>query len=552
VISFTEKEPKVDGQSSSAAEKEVQVTVTGLDEKGQMFRENAPIIELDGRNCHFHSKFRPELGSWVLVEFDSPKFGAKKTTVQGQVKSAQSDVLSANLHRIHVELETAQVLKISPALQPAKAAAPAAQPAIVPVPTPAIAPTAKTGAFPSLSPKEAPAAPITRLKPEARTDLPYPTDAQATKAAPPVVREVLAPKFSADTIGLDKEAAKAAIAQEVKDQMAAFKSTFSEELERIALRMVSSSLEPIVRQAIEKQIATNFQSSIQTLNGDLTLQLAGHLAQSKDLQESIENLTKKVLDEEIERARTSTNQDLLNPGERVAEAQQVLEKSIAEMEDRLKAAREAANATMNGVQAMDREITDSTAQLQKTVDQLNQAARSTIEKFDTNITAQLSLWTAQFKSHVDGISQEKIEQLTSGLEQQLSSQMREATEREISDSTARVQTIMDDLNQAARSTIEKFDTHMTVQLNSWSAQFKSHVDSVSLEKIEQLTIGLEQLLASQRQESNEVIEKLSAGLQLAQGTLRVQETRLTERSQALAAEFEKEIKSVLFRLAGEV
>lgn len=552
MISFTEKESKLDGQSSSTTGKEVQVTVTGLDENGQMFRETAPIIELDGRNCHFHSKFRPELGSWVLVEFDSPKSGAKKTTVQGQVKSAQSDVLAANLYRIHVELETAQVLKVSPALQPGKAAVPSAQPFVVPVPTPVTPPTAKTGSIPSLSPKEAAAAPIARLKPEARADMPFPTDAQATKAAPPVNREVFAPKSSADTIGLDKEAAKAAIAQEVKDQVAEFQSTFSDELERIALRMVSSSLEPIVRQAIEKQIATNFQSSIQTLSSDLTLQLAGHLSQSKELQGSIENLTKKALDEEIERTRTSTNQDLLNPGERVAEAQQVLEKSIAEMEERLQSARDAVTATMDSVQARDREILDSTAQLQKTVDQMNQAARSTIEKFDTNISAQLNSWTAQFKSHVDGIAQEKIEQVTSDLEQQQSSQMREATEREISDSTARLQTIADQLNLAARSTIEKFDTHMTAQLNSWSAQFNSHVSGVSQEKIEQFAIGLEQLLASQRQESNEVIEKLSAGLQLAQGTLRVQETRWTERSQALAAEFEKEIKSVLVRLAGQV
>ena len=126
VLSITEKEPRVEGDSSSAPGKEVRVTVTGLDEKGQMFRETAPVIELDGRDCHFRSKFQPELGSWVLVEFDLSKSGTKKTTVQGQVKAAQSDVLAANLYRIHVELETAQDLKVTSAAQPSKTAAPAA------------------------------------------------------------------------------------------------------------------------------------------------------------------------------------------------------------------------------------------------------------------------------------------------------------------------------------------------------------------------------------------------------------------------------------------
>src|SRR5882672_6227809 len=128
VLSLTEKE-----ESSSSPEREVRVTVTGLDEKGQMFRETAPILELDGRNCFFRSKFQPELGSWVLVEFDLSKAGAKRTTVQGQVKSAPPEVLPVNMYRIHVELETAQDLKIAGPPKPGRAAAPAPQPVLVPV-----------------------------------------------------------------------------------------------------------------------------------------------------------------------------------------------------------------------------------------------------------------------------------------------------------------------------------------------------------------------------------------------------------------------------------
>ena len=59
VISLTEKESGLASENSSASAKEQKLTVTGLDEKGQMFRESAPVLELDGRDCHFRYKFQP-------------------------------------------------------------------------------------------------------------------------------------------------------------------------------------------------------------------------------------------------------------------------------------------------------------------------------------------------------------------------------------------------------------------------------------------------------------------------------------------------------------
>ena len=496
MLSLKEKEPRVDAGTSPATGKEVRVTVTGLDEKGQMFRETAPILEMEGRDCHFRSKFQPELGSWVLVEFDLTKSGAKRTTVQGQVKSAQSDILTANMYRIHVELETAQDLKIAPSPQIAKIASPAAPPVVASVVAPAViapvqipAPAAKVEA--TRAPKEALPVPAARPVPETVVELAVPFEVPSSKAAAPAIKEFSAPQMesiaprqespaprqAAEAPAFDREAAKTAIALEIKQQMAALNGSFAEELERNALRTVSTGIEPVVRQAIEKQIAENYQSSIQTLNSDLTFQLAGHLAGSAELRDSIEKTTKKIIEEQIEQSLKSANGDLLSSNTQVAEAQQALEKSIADMEGRLKSARDAATATMERVQGMEREISDSTGRLQKIVDQLNLAARSTIEKFDTHVTAQLNSWSAQFKSHVDGVSQEKASQFASTLEQQVSSQI---------------------------------------------------------------------------QEANEVIEKLSAGLHLARGTTRAQEAQMTERSQAIAAEFEKEIKSIMLRLAGVI
>jgi ABC-type transporter Mla subunit MlaD len=127
-----------------------------------------------------------------------------------------------------------------------------------------------------------------------------------------------------------------------------------------------------------------------------------------------------------------------------------------------------------------------------------------------------------------------------------------ALEKEVADAVLRLQKTVEQLNHAAQSTIEKFDSHVTAQLNSWSAQFKSHLEAVSRDKATQFTAELQQQSMSCRQEVNEILEKLAAGLQLAQGTARMQEERLAGFSRDAAANFEAEIKAVLLRLAGPV
>ena len=481
MISITDKELGLTAETSPAAGKEQRLTVTGLDEKGQMFRESAPILELDGRDCHFRSKFQPELGSWVLVEFDLSKAGSKRTTLQGQVKSVQPEGLAGNAYRIYIELESAQSLKIAPAPQLPKVAAPALQPppaASAPIAPPVLPapPAPKVEAI--RTPKEAPLEPITRVKPAISAVKPGVLEtAPPSKTAAPLSREPFVPKLQTEAAESGREGGSAGVAQEVKQQLAALKDSLRGELESTVQRTVSSSVEPIVRQSIEKEIGANFQSSIQTLNSDLTYQLAGRLAGNEELRGSIEKMAKKALDELLGEARNSAIEEQRNSKASLAEITQSFEKSVAEIEKKVAAIDAAATAKLERAQALEREVGESTERLQKVVDQLNQAVRSTIEKFDGHVTAQLNSWSAQFKNHVDGITREKAAQFTSGLEQQLSSQLGEA---------------------------------------------------------------------------NEVLEKLSAGLQLARGTVRVQESQWAERSRELAGEFEKEIKSVLIRLAGEI
>jgi hypothetical protein len=474
VISITDKEPGLAAETSPTAGKEPRLTVTGLDEKGQMFRESAPILELDGRDCHFRSKFQPELGSWVLVEFDLSKAGSKRTTLQGQVKSVQPEGLAGNAYRIYIELESVQSLKIAPAPQPPKVAAPALQPPSPAAPlAPPVPPASKVEAIRTT--KEAPLEPLTRVKPALDAVKPnFPEALPTSKTATPMSQEPFAPKLQTEAAESGRGAGNAGVAQEIKLQLAALKDSLREELEGTVQRTVSSSVEPIVRQSVEKQIAANYQSSIQTLNSDLTYQLAGRLAGNEELRGSIEKMAKKALEDLLGEARNSVIEEQRNLKASLAETTLSFEKSVAEIEKKMATLDAAATAKLERAQALEREIGESNERLQKVVDQLNQSVRATIEKFDGHVTAQLNSWSAQFKNHVDGITREKAAQFTSGLEQQISSQLGEA---------------------------------------------------------------------------NEVLEKLSAGLQLARGAARIQETQWAERSRELAENLDKEIKSALFRLA---
>jgi hypothetical protein len=464
--SISDRDPQLSEGMYVVAGETVRLTVTGVDEKGQMFRETAGLLSLDGRECRFRSKFQPELGSWVLVELNSSKAGTKPCTLQGQVKSVQPEGVTTNLFQIQLELEAAQDLKVASSPQQPPVKSQKLQP---PAGPPAEIESKDT-------PKTVPPAPFAPAKQEANVQTFPRADIQSSKVTVPVKRELSTPA-QAETAGEDLEAVKSAAAPEVSQQWGSPKSSRTKELEQMVQLAVTSSIEKTARETIEKQISVNYQAAIQTLNSDLAYQLLGRLANSEELRASVEGMAKKILEEQTELSRNAVIEAQRNLNSRAAEIVRSLEESMAMTESRINAARDGVTATLDRARALEREVTEATARLQKGVEHLN---------------------------------------------------------------------------QAARSTIEKFDGHVTAQLNSWSAQFKNHLDGVSREKATQFATDLEKHPAPHLQDAKETLEKISAGLQLMQGTVRLQEGRLAELSRAAAAAFEKEIKTVLLRLAGTV
>ena len=233
----------------------------------------------------------------------------------------------------------------------------------------------------------------------------------------PVASQFFAPKTQPEAAPPVPQPAAAVPAPDMKQQLTAMRESLREELEAMVQRTVSTSVETVVRQAVEKQIGENYQASIQTLNSDLTYQLVTRLAGNEELRSSIAGMAKKAVDDQIGEVRTTSVEELR--GNRA---------SLAELETKMKASEIAAASALERARALEHEIAESLERMQKVVDQLNLSARSTIEKFDSHVTTQLTSWSAQFKNHVDGITREKAAQFTAGLEQQLANQVREANE----------------------------------------------------------------------------------------------------------------------------
>ena len=103
MISISDKEPG-HHQLNAAADRNVCLTITGVDVNGHMFRHPATVITLDGRDFTFWSKSQPELNGSVLVELDYSKAGVKRCTTQGYVNSNQFDE-AKGLHRVTAKLE---------------------------------------------------------------------------------------------------------------------------------------------------------------------------------------------------------------------------------------------------------------------------------------------------------------------------------------------------------------------------------------------------------------------------------------------------------------
>lgn len=306
------------------------MTVTGLDTKGQMFRQSVSILSLDERECVFRSKSQPELDASVLVEFSYPQADTKRRVSQARVKSNYAEI-DSGLYRVEVELEIAQTVKVSSNGGDARFAAPKP------------APPEPNRRENKIEPAAAPRDVYTPPKPNGvlRT---FPQPSQESGAAPSFDNRDLLPKTSPVNSVTEQEAIKIIVASEVKDQMQLLKNWITTELERVVPSILSPRVEKMVSEAVEKNAAAYRQTSTPSLDIDLARQIGDRLgdriATNQDLQTSLGQMAKKLCDEQIELARLNdakVEQELRSRADTILQS---LEQSAARMESRINSALE--------------------------------------------------------------------------------------------------------------------------------------------------------------------------------------------------------------------
>ena len=291
-VSISDRKSRID-DATAAPEKAVWVTVTGVDVKGQMFRRPATILMLDGRECIFRSDCQPESDGSVLLEFDYRQADRKRHVLHACVKSTSPDK-DSGFYRVVIELEVAQTGRILPDPAEAQAVTIKSAPRSVPAGT---AHSAEGKGGPVTEPRNLPSPPLSNGTPHAPARPNY-------EGSPKVKSESgeLLPKTQAENPIAVREALKLAVASEIKQELNLLKIWVSSELEKTLPGIVSSNMEKMIREAVEKQTSVNYEISNQALNANVARQVEDRIA---ELHLKLEGTTKKLVDEQTELSRTA-------------------------------------------------------------------------------------------------------------------------------------------------------------------------------------------------------------------------------------------------------
>ena len=515
----------------------VRVTVTGVDLLGQMFRHSATILMLDGRDCELRSKSQPELDGSLLVEFEYAGADPKRRISQARVRSSCYE-LDGDFYRVLVELEVAQPVKVVPnRIETQTTVRPLAS-LIFP------ADGAERKRDPVIVHHESHLTPNLIAVPQE-----LPRANQENRAPLNVASREPLPMSGADDRSV-REAVKSAVASEIEQQTHLLKSWISSEVENAVPVIASSIMEKMIREAVEKQISVDRQTIIQAVHSDVARQVGERIADSVELRTALETMAKTFFQEQTEFSRSAGAKVEQELSSRATTIIRSFEESFEGMEGRINAARADMEVALTRSQALKQEIEDGVRPLQETLQQLHNAERAGMESFQRQATDRLTAYSTEFENQLAKISAMRAAQFT--LEMEVVQTRAQALKQEIEDSVRPLQETLQQLNDAEKAGMERFQRQATAQLSTGTAQFEEQLTRISVERALQFAMEMEERLAPHRQLADETVEKLGAVLQLVQGTARVQQERITEHSRSTAANFEKEIKALLLRLAGGV
>jgi hypothetical protein len=548
--------PRVDQGMASAAET-VQLTVTGVDTKGQMFRHSATVLHLNGRECTFRSKSQPEMDGSILAEFGYPS--AIRRVSQGRVTSNHVEIASG-MYKVMVELEVAQ---------PANAVSSAVESQVTaPKPTPPVPQTAKVETdidseftdveFPPPPKPSGVLRPFPQPNHETNAPVMFENREPRTQTAPPDPEAI-------------RESVKAVVDSEMQEQIQQLKGWISTELEKAVPAILSSnmeSMEKMIGEAVEKQVTASHESSIQSLNVDLAKQIGDRIAESADLRSALESMAKRLIEEQTERSQAAGLKIDQQRDSEAAAIIQSFEGPIAEMEARLNAASAKLQQEMDSrAQAIVRAFESSAAQIEAKTDaasariekQLNAHADTVIRSFEGPAADMESrLYAASSKV------QQELESRAGAIARSLESSAAEIDAR-IEAAPARIEQQVNVQADKALQTVSESIAQMEARFQAAPARIEQQLHAQADMVLRSLSESIAQMEARMNGVRSEVDAAINKAQSIKQemdnGILPVQETlsqlnnaeragierlqqQVAEQLAAAAAQFENQLNNI--------
>lgn len=574
-VSITEIKPG-NGNATAVSDEAVRVTVTGVDVDGQMFRRPARILSMDGRDCMFRSDRQPETGGSVLIEFDYRQADHKHKVLHASVKSTAAEA-AKGFYTAVVEFEVAQAGKVL--FSPVE---------VQTVTLKSVPPTGSPSNIPTATGKGVPPNGTPRV-------LPDPSPAVSAKVTGEV-RQIL-PKSQAENPIAMHEVVKSAVAAEIKQEINLLKSWISRELENARPEIVSSNVEKMIREAVEKQVSSYHETSLRTLTADIARQVEDRMP---PLRNALESMTKKLVEEKTEASRTAGDRVEDDLSSHAAAIMRSFEESTTELAKKIS---DEHTALLRGitertehelssrVATIMRSFEESTAEMtRKLFEDQVELSRNAGERAERELTSRAAAITRAFEEstaemtrklyedqaeltrtageRAEGELSSRAAAITGSFEQSAAEMearvnlSRAATEdllirsqslrREIDDGMLPLRQALRQLHDVDAEGIQKLHSRAALEMSACAAQFKNQLDDISRDRAIGFATEIESRMVPNQQQADELFEKLGAVFQLLQNAARVQQERLAEQSKTAAANFEKEIRSILIRFAGGV
>jgi DNA anti-recombination protein RmuC len=392
-----------------------------------------------------------------------------------------------------------------------------------------------------------------------------------------------------------RETVKSAVASEMKQELEILKTWISSQIEETLQGIVSTKIEKIVGEGLEKRSPATPETSELALAASVARQLDDRIA---ELRLVLEAGVKKLFADQTEFSQATSSQLAQQLSSQAAALTLSVENSTAEISKRL--ADEQAELSRTTAQNAEQRLTsraaeimrafqESTSEMARTLlDQQAEISRSAGDRVEQDLSSRVAAIMRSFeeftaesakrlreqqtlisRTAADAAEREQnsraatilrsFEESTTELETRMNTS-RAAIEAALSRSQSVAQEInakMVPLQQALLQLdsvnsegIQTFKNQVVSEMNRRGGQFEDELNDIARQRAIGFAEQIESRLAPNQRQADELLEKLGSVFQLMQSTARVQQERLTEHSRTTAANFEQEIRSILLRFAG--